>query len=118
MADIKLNRRQANLYLNVGDDVELLVQITDMDDVPVDLTGAVIHSHVTSDEAGAVKIAEFDCAVTDGPEGIFSLDMPHAQAAALGEGGWWSVKAVQGGKRKTYLGGQVITTPDNTRIET
>lgn len=91
------------------------IELTDGSTEPVDLTGAEITSHIVRKSDSEV-VAEFDCMIVDGVNGVFDLRLTHETTAEMDDEDLYSdVKILfPNGTVRKFLKTQVIVAQSAT----
>jgi hypothetical protein len=101
-----------NLILYRGDDFALVVEVTDAEGDPADLTGAVVRAQIrTAPDAGQVE-GEFSPAVEDN---LVVLHLLGSVSAGLPPSSVYDAEVEIEGAVTTLVAGTIALTPDVTR---
>jgi len=93
-----------------GRDYVLRIQVTDLDENPVNLTGYSLYSQIRTEASmGADLVAEFAAAITDAATGWIELRLTELETEAIthDKGRWDLLLISNGGLDYTYLEGAV-----------
>jgi hypothetical protein len=84
--------------------------------VPIDLTDYSIKAQIRQTQDATAILADFVCTITDGPNGVFTIEMDDAQTADLPRSCKWDLQLTDTGfHTRTFMAGNVTVTPDVTR---
>lgn len=85
-----------------GDDLPLVVTVSDLDGLPVDLTGVLLAADVRETASAPMLLASFTITVTDPVGGVLSMLLPATTTAGLPTHSVWDLQS-------TWLDGSVLT---------
>jgi hypothetical protein len=102
---------ERNFTYTEGDDELYLITLQRAaDSSAINLTGAVISAEIRDNYAseGGVVVATATCAVVNGPGGVFSMEIAAADTKTMGGSSYkYDVQVALGGKKRTYLRGEI-----------
>ena len=103
---------QVDLILYSGDDFFLDVTVSNPDNSPADLTGAVILAQIRTNEASPTPLAAFASTVASN---VIHLHLPGASTETSTGVAMWDLQMTKGGAVTTLVRGSVSITADVTR---
>lgn len=114
-----------NIQFLAGDSYELFVQWTDANNVPIDLTSTTLDAEIRTLSIDTVVLDTFTIAVTDAPNGRFTMSLSPAQTQDLlpltdnplkPSGSFvYDVQSTDSGVVETFLSGSIAVTQSVTR---
>jgi len=106
-----------DIVIRKGDDYTHVFEIQLMSNgTPVSIAGCTFVSQIRKIKTQTVPDASFVCAVSDGPNGEFTITMSHTVTSALTVGCYyWDIQRVCGGLVDTIIEGKATVKADVSR---
>lgn len=106
-------------YTEGDDELYVITLIRQSDQAPIDLTGATVAAEIRDDyaSAGGVVIATATCTVTSPTSGQITVALAAADTKLMGGATFkYDVQVTIGGKKRTFLRGELIGTKEVTDL--